>query len=346
MKLDLLALKVGLAAVVLNGAVAAQAATAEDDGPNQFGFGARLGLNIKARFSNLGGYTSGASPGPASGAGGLDRTYDDGFVRVDGSGNRGGLTWNWGYQSAAQIAGNDTVLMHATAAPANLASSAQSDPQWGGEFFYKRRLARQSWGAWGVETALGYVDLDTWDSQTLTGNAVVTTDSYPLGGLIPPQAPYAGSLTGPGVLIGDSPTRTVTALAAGQVVSGRRELEGSLYNVRLGPYLTWPLGDRFSVQLGAGLAVGVVSGEFSFTEKLAASGTVLATRTGSSDRTDALWGGYAGVQFTYRLAKHVEAFAGAQFQYLQDFKVQAGAKEAELGLGETVFVTTGVQFRF
>jgi hypothetical protein len=345
MKLDLLALGLVLAAVVVDGAAAAQAATAEDDAPNQFGFGARLGFNIKARFSNLGGYTSGASPGPASG-GGLDRTYDDGFVRVDGSGNRGGQTWNWGYQSAAQIPGNDTVVMHATAAPANLTSSAQSDPPWGGELVYKRRLAQQSWGAWGVEAAVGNGDLNIRDSQALTGNAAVTTDSYPLGGLIPPQAPYAGSLAGPGILIGDSPTRTVATLAAGQAVSGWRALEGSLYNFRLGPYLTWPIGDRLSLQLGAGLGVGVVSGEFSFAETLAASGTVLATRTGSSDRTDTLWGGYAGAQFACRLGKHVEAFVGAQFQHLQDFKIRAGAREAELGLGETVFLTAGAQIRF
>jgi hypothetical protein len=107
---------------------------------------------------------------------------------------------------------------------------AQSDPQWGGELVYKRRLAQQSWGTWGLEAAVGYLDLNIRDSQALTGNAAVTTDSYPLGGLIPPQAPYAGSLAGPGILIGDSPTRTVATLGGGQVVSGRRELDGSLYN--------------------------------------------------------------------------------------------------------------------
>jgi len=40
-------------------------------------------------------------PGPATG-GGIDRCYDDGFVRVDVSGNAGGYTWYWGYQNSSQ----------------------------------------------------------------------------------------------------------------------------------------------------------------------------------------------------------------------------------------------------
>lgn len=69
------------------------------------------GSSLPGRLGSttLGGYVdSGISwlgqsdPGPATG-GGIDRMYDDGFVRVDAAGNPGGYTWFWGYQDAAQI---------------------------------------------------------------------------------------------------------------------------------------------------------------------------------------------------------------------------------------------------
>jgi hypothetical protein len=43
-----------------------------------------------------------SDPGPATG-GGIDRFYDDGFVRVDATGNPGGYTSFWGYEDASQI---------------------------------------------------------------------------------------------------------------------------------------------------------------------------------------------------------------------------------------------------
>jgi hypothetical protein len=50
-------------------------------------------------------------PGPASG-GGVNRCYDDGYVYVDVTGNAGGATWNWGYQSASQVPGNGMIVFH------------------------------------------------------------------------------------------------------------------------------------------------------------------------------------------------------------------------------------------
>jgi hypothetical protein len=48
-------------------------------------------------------------PGPATG--GVDHFYDDGYVRVDATGNAGGQTWFWGYEHASQIQG-DTIVFH------------------------------------------------------------------------------------------------------------------------------------------------------------------------------------------------------------------------------------------
>jgi hypothetical protein len=104
----------------------------------------------------------GADPGPPTG-GGINRTYDDGYVMVDITENEGGQTWYWGYQQASQVAG-DTIQFHAT---------------------------------------------------TIIGNVVtVITDTYDLGGSVPPAAPYFGTEFGPGPLISDEPARTTTIITA------------------------------------------------------------------------------------------------------------------------------------
>ena len=45
-----------------------------------------------------------SNPGPAIGTR-VDRTYDDGFVLVDASGNNADYTWYWGYENSSQFSG-------------------------------------------------------------------------------------------------------------------------------------------------------------------------------------------------------------------------------------------------
>lgn len=101
-------------------------------------------------------------PGPASG-GGVARFYDDGFVRVDATGNSGGYTSFWSYENASQIQG------------AFISFHCQS----------------------------------ILDANTIQ----LLTDTYELGALIPPDAPYAGSFEGPGPALPDAPfSRTITVV--------------------------------------------------------------------------------------------------------------------------------------
>jgi hypothetical protein len=99
-------------------------------------------------------------PGPATG-GGVDRFYDDGFVRVDATGNPGGYTWFWSYENATQIQGS-FISFHSQA---------------------------------------------LLDANTIQ----LVTDTYDLGGLFPPSAPYTGTFEGPGPVLPDAPfSRTIT----------------------------------------------------------------------------------------------------------------------------------------
>jgi hypothetical protein len=308
---------------------------------NHFGVDFRLGLNIKAKFSNIG--ASAAQPTPPLG-GGVDHNYTDGFVRLDSSGDHGGQTWNWGYQNASQVPGDGTLLMH-TASAVSATTTENDDPRLGFEANYARDLAHLGWGRWGIKLAFGYTDLNIRDNQPLNGNVSLVTDAYALGGITPPLAPYAGNFNGPGPVIGDTPTRTTTMVPGGALITGSRQLDATLYDWRVGPYLELWLVDQLTCQIGGGLAVGLADSTFSFSET--ASTTAGAVQTAGSNRsTDALVGFYAEAGLAYQIMPAASLFAGGQFQYLGEFSQTAAGRGAQVDLRHSIFFVVGVQWHF
>src|SRR5919108_408024 len=66
---------------------------------SRFGLSYRAGFNISAKFKNASGFAPGADPGPARS--GINHNYENGYNRVDSSGNSGACencTWYWGYE--------------------------------------------------------------------------------------------------------------------------------------------------------------------------------------------------------------------------------------------------------
>lgn len=308
---------------------------------NHFGAGARLGFNIRSKFMNIG---LTPAPAPPAAGGAVNRAYTDGFVNVDVSGNQGGLTWNWGYQNAAQVPGNDTLVMHANSTGGATATSSD-DPSLGYEITYLRDIAHEDWGSWGFKFAFGHSLINLRDSQPQTVAASQITDTYPLGGVQPPLAPYSGSFNGPGPVVGSTPTRTITALPGGALITGSRAIDASLYDFRLGPSADLRLSKCLSLQLGGGLAVGIVDSDFTFSESTTTVAGVTSA-TGSDHRVDCLVGAYAAAELTCRVWRSASVFAGVEFQYLGNFQQSASGRVAELDLSQTVFCKAGFEWRF
>lgn len=321
--------------------LAAAAQNTDDSEWNHLGVDFRVGFNIKAKFGNLGAV---AAQPPPSVAGRVDHNYSDGFVRVDSSGDRGGVTWNWGYQNAAQVTGNDTLAMHATSS-AGAALEAKDDPRLGFQINYARDLAHFGSGRWGLKLSVGYTDLKIRDTQPLLGPVTLTTDTYALGGITPPQAPYSGSFNGPGPVISDSPSRTVTTLAAAAAISGSRQLDIWLYDLRFGPCLELPLVKNLSFQIGGGVAAGLVDSTFSFEDTTTTSSGRRQTY-GSGDKSEVLAGFYGEAGLGYQFVPHASLFAGGQFEYLGQFSQNVSGREAELNLRKSVYLVFGVQWHF
>src|SRR5262245_13863643 len=80
--------------------------------------GPRAMFNVKAEFSHGVPF----DPGPGPGVSGVNRNYQNGYVRVDDSDNAGGLTWNWGFHDIAgqppSVVGT-TLQLRSTVSPAS-----------------------------------------------------------------------------------------------------------------------------------------------------------------------------------------------------------------------------------
>ena len=324
------------------------------DNPNRFTAAARVGLNLKAKFTT----TTPALPpqtevGPPTGHG-VNRNYDDGYVRVDDSGNAGDLTWNWGYREAAQVPGNDTLLMHSSSAPAaSLNSTAKDDPQAGFEFAWLRDLSRSERGALGFKVAFNYTDLDFRSSNPLSAPSQRLTDTYALGGIIPPGDPgqpgwqYAGADDLPGPLIDDAPaSRTVDTIPGGATTTGQRSLTGNLFAWKVGPWLEVPFGQRVSLLTGVGIAFGRVNTTLQYQGTTTGAGLGSVTQSYSADDHGWVFGGYIESFLNVQLAPKWNLFAGVEYQPLTKYYQQVGANQASLNPTQGLYLQAGLGFKF
>lgn len=306
--------------------------------PNRFSVVARFGFNITAKVQNLG--SSGPSfsgptpPNPGPATSGMDHNYDDGYNRVDYFGNDGGLTWNWGYANASQIAGDNLVMTRSQSG--DLTSDFDDDPQMGAELTWARRLGRLGYGHWGFEAALGYMDLSL-DNTSAINSGVLAVDAYSLGGILPPGAGYRGSFDGPGLLLSDTPARADMLQSS---------LEGSAWSGRLGLSAEFPLARSVAISFSGGGALLYVDSDFQFQETALISGVSTALRTGASTRSEALFGGYVGANLSVALSDAWRVLVGVQYQHVGNFEQQAGDKQAEIDFGKTIYATAGLSFSF
>jgi hypothetical protein len=336
---------------------------------NRFGLSYRMSFNVTAQFKNVGNVGKGPSggiggPGPATGRG-VDRTYDDGYNRVDISGNNGGLTWFWAYKNESQIV-DDTVVMHSSSAQSVNSKTTDDDPQHGFELTYNRELGRceKTGWLWGLEGAFGWTDIDIRDRRPLVGGVHQIADAYALGGIdpthnmIPPggnaPAPYTdgegrifhpGTYEGPGSLIDDLPNRTMSSSRSGSVITGTRRFDADLFTYRLGPYVDMPIDDKWTFSFSAGAAVGVVNGDFSVRQNVSTGGTS-KFQSASGSNTDVVFGGYLSALIRYAIDEHWGVFVGGQYLGLTDYEAKAGGQKIEIDFARTANATMGVSFSF
>ena len=313
-----------------------------DDWTRHFRLGAVVGMNISANFSMRGNFgVSGNNP-----AAGI---FDDGYVLKDQSGDPT-YTGNWGYNNASQLSGS-TLTMHAASAFSSTGSGSSEggpmpglDVAYGGNLWYWKH-ARVGW-----EVGFGWLPIDI--SESVNHQPVSVTDSsytFNTGSIVVPNAPYQGGPGGSGEPIIPYPTTpfspsSTTNNASGSL-SGSHSLDVNLYTLRLGPSFYWDLGRRFAMDLGAGPAVGLVSGDYKYNETITL-GSSSVKNSGEVSGSDVVFGGYVNSTFLYHLQNNGDIYLGAQYMPMTDATISGGGRAGRLNLDGQLYFTFGINWWF
>ena len=307
-----------------------------------------MGFNITADFKNIGAFPK-AGGGPGAATAGVDHEYDNGYNRVDITGNdHGGYagTWYWGYQNDNQISGDSLVMQSSSLAHSASSCNNSADPQPGFEMTIGRELGRDEHWRWGIEGAFGFTAVTINDNRTLSGNVSVVRDSYALSGVIPPLPPYSGTYDGPGPIVSDTPTRNTEALSRAATITGSREFDAQLFGFKLGPYVQIPISRRWFCSLRGGVTAVAVNSRFTYQETTSIPGLGSYTSSASGYHSDWLAGVYAGGNIAWALNDSASLFAGAQYQNVGQYTQSLNGRKAVLDLSKSIFVAIGFSYSY
>jgi hypothetical protein len=308
-----------------------------DDWTRHFRIGALVAMNISANFSMNG--TFGISGNnPAQGI------YDDGYVRVDNTGDVGGGTTYWGYKNASQLNGT-TLTMDAATSFSGTSNSKENGGAFPGfEMAYGDNLWYWKHARVGWELGFGLMPITITDNSPMSAIVDQSAYAFNVGNVVIPEAPYSGNPSGSSVMIPDTASAINQSLTVG-TVTGTHSLEVILYTLRLGPSFYWDLTEHVGMSLGAGPAVGVVSGNYKYDEIITASG-VSAHNSGQIGGTDLVYGGYVNATVMYHVMDNGDIYAGVQFMPMSDATVGGGGREGQLNLGGQLYFSVGINWPF
>ncbi len=321
---------------------------------HRFGISYRPVFNLSAKFQGVG-FPPSSVPGP--GAGIVDRIYDDGYVRPEttglAAGSPDGYTSYWSYHSAGQVAGNNLLMSSAASAASTGSSGAFEDgPQNGFEMDYSWVGGAIGPFIWGFEGGFGFSGVNFRDNRSFVTDVNVTTDTYDIGNLAagggpppPPGTPSTGR-GGTSALILVEPASRSVANFSGSTITGSREMEADVFDLRIGPYAEYNITDQFTVGLGAGLALAHVNSSFNIQESLSLPGGGLLTSSGSSTENSTLVGGYVSANLAYTFNDAWRVFGGAQYRNLGTFEQTVKEATVTVDFRNAIYALVGVGYSF
>jgi hypothetical protein len=329
----------------------ATAARAQDDWTRNFRVGVQMGLNIRADFKTSGQLgISGSQPGPP-GVTGVNHQYDNGYVRVDETGNAQGVTTYFGYQNQSQFdVDAQTLSFQSTKAFDSGSGSGHSESpvQLGFDMAYGGNIKRWWRKRLGWEFGVGILPISMKDKRNLSGNFTIGNYIHatnPFGPVDLPQAPYEGGPAGPAAVISDTQEALPDTSVPG-TITGSRKLDLMFYNFRLGPTFYYDVHPRFAVSVSAGPAMGVLTGDYVFDETSILSTGGSTHSTGKFGKTDIVYGGYANALALVHILENGDLFAGVQFMSMGGSHFVKGGREAKLDLGAGFYFMAGVSWPF
>jgi hypothetical protein len=317
------------------------------DWTRHFRIGAIVGMNISANFSINGNIKISGNKAAAG-------NFDDGYVHP-GNFTIGNTTYTpaWGYTSASQYnptGGTDglgSIAMHSLTSFTTAGSSkADGGPFPGFDMAYGDNLWYWKHARVGWEVGFTLLPVTIKDNSSMSATVYQTTYTFNTGGIDVPQAPYSGSSGGQAPTISDSPNLpNSTKQYDHEMITGTQQLDVMVYTLRLGPNFYWDLNDYLGLSLGAGPAVGLVSGSYKYNEMITVGG-IPTPNNGEFNSTKVTYGGYADGTLLYHVIDDADFYLSAQYMPMGSTTFSNAGREGKLNLGGQIYVSLGINWPF
>jgi hypothetical protein len=320
----------------------------DDDWTRHFRIGAMVGLNISANFNTKSSWS-------ISGNNAAKGNYDDGYVHPSSDGPN---TSEWSYNDSSQYdAAHSQLLMHQATSfsPTSGTSKEENNGAFPGfETAYGGNLWNWRKTRIGWEFGFGLLPISMADKISADGNVnrnVVAFDTTDINNAYPGFFPPPNNTTT--VYLPWNPLTTPRVVPATDQVSasitGSHTLDVMLYTFRLGPTLYWDLNEDLGLTVGAGPALGLMSGSLNYNETITehlTSGDITIHNKGRVDGTDVVYGGYVNAMLTYHVEENGDLYLGVQYMSLGNANISGGGREGRLNLGGQVYITAGINWPF
>lgn len=199
-----------------------------------------------------------------------------------------------------------------------------------------------------AESQNGY-RYDTKTTTTTTRNEYRYVDSYDASGWMSvPEGSYAGTLEGPGPVIGAIPSRREELMGSSSdtrtsgetrsyAYSSDTKLNYRIWDLRLGPTFGWHITDWFALRGGVYGLLGLVDATLK---------TDATTGSASASKCGAVFGMAFGVSAQVNLTDNLFLMSGVEYDWWTDsVDLNAGGAEAEIKLSDmSISIGLGVEF--
>ena len=330
------------------GILAAAARASTPDYEQSFSVGALQLLNVKVSCSVN-------TPGAPALAALSNRFYLDGYNRVDSSGNLGegapGLTSRTGYfgftnDSQVNLTAG-TISMHDLLPPSGpYYQHSGKGGQTGMEVSYQIVLKRPHAPEFGLDVRAGWIDYSYATSGSFYVPLVSLTDTYQLGGVVPPPAPYSGAYKVAPFTprIGDTPTRSISQVQA--LAQGRQSFDASGWLFRAGGVCRLVDTKDVALELHGGPALLWIKGSFNISEGFSINSVPALVEQGSASRSRVGAAGYFGSSVRLSLGNRWGLTAGADMLDAGHFTIPSPAVSARFDFTHAILANLSADFRF
>lgn len=320
-----------------------------------FRLGTMVGLGIKASFSLSGQIpVSGGNPGP-TGVHGAEHIFDDGYVRVDSTGNLEGFTTFWGFKNESQYSGT-TVTYHQTTSYESTGESRTVDePNIGMDVVYGGTIKRWEKVRLDWDLEFGFMPISFTDNSQMSAqvNRNEYTFTTPASYTFP--VPDNSDWVWEGSPVGDTEQRWLDDRGtlvgpdlspSTGTISGSRKLEVDLFTISLGPTLYWDASQWVAMSVNAGPAVGFVTGEYKYDETISLPDGTTPHNRGSFGVDKFLFGGSVSATVYFHVVENGDLYIGAKYMPLGKVDVTSAGRRAELDLSGGLYISAGFNWPF